>query len=188
MVQNIIVAEKVYSEYKSSEVWEVAVRIPSGKKIARRLCVEPLKAIRYMLLLRKRLEVKISKVCMDMVKQEHEAIKAAKDAARVKEENKHLYDIAQNLLAKDAERKAPTRRTPSFDLDEVERKLDEAGVNFIDIYSENLFVCVNISWGDWKHDHLLCRHIMQQLGYNFVSEEVTEEDGSDAYSAVHYYN
>lgn len=48
-------------------------------------------------------------------------------------------------------------------------------------------VCVSISWGDWKHDHLWARDLMSYLGYVKVGEVVTEEDGSDCYSAEHTY-
>ena len=46
---------------------------------------------------------------------------------------------------------------------------------------------VDISWGDWKHEHLWCRDLMGYLGYIETGEEETEEDGSDCYSAIHYF-
>lgn len=46
---------------------------------------------------------------------------------------------------------------------------------------------VEIGWGDWKHDHLCCDHIMKENGYTLINEVVTEEDGSDTYSSIHYY-
>ena len=48
-------------------------------------------------------------------------------------------------------------------------------------------VRVYIDWGDWKHEHLRCKYLMSELGYQFVDEEVTEEDGSDTYSSIHTY-
>ena len=44
--------------------------------------------------------------------------------------------------------------------------------------------------GDWKHDHLFCEYIAKEwLDENglhgVLREEVTEEDGSDWYGAVH---
>ena len=44
-----------------------------------------------------------------------------------------------------------------------------------------------ISWGDWKHDHLYLKWLMEQLGCFRISCEVTEDNGSDCYSAVHRY-
>lgn len=46
---------------------------------------------------------------------------------------------------------------------------------------------VEIGWGDWKHDHIFCDHIMRENGYTLINEVVTEEDGSDCYSSIHYY-
>lgn len=41
--------------------------------------------------------------------------------------------------------------------------------------------------GDWKHDHARCDYVMEQNGYTLLKKEVTEEDGSDWYTAIHYY-
>ncbi len=46
---------------------------------------------------------------------------------------------------------------------------------------------VDISWGDWKHEHLRAKYIAQQMGFTFVKSEEYEEDGSDCYSARHYF-
>ena len=46
---------------------------------------------------------------------------------------------------------------------------------------------VSISWGDWKHDHLWAKSLMGYLGYLEIGNKVTEEDGSDCYSAEHYF-
>ena len=46
---------------------------------------------------------------------------------------------------------------------------------------------VSISWGDWKHEHLWARDLMSYLGYAEIGSKVTEEDGSDTYSAEHYF-
>lgn len=66
--------------------------------------------------------------------------------------------------------------------------LNDNGV-WADVYSqmEGNIVIVNIDWGDWKHSHLWARDLMQYLGYVQVGEVVTEEDGSDCYSAEHTY-
>ena len=50
----------------------------------------------------------------------------------------------------------------------------------------------DITWGDWKHDHLRLYHLVNQFfrdrGYYVEREtEVTETDGSDSYSAEHYF-
>jgi hypothetical protein len=49
--------------------------------------------------------------------------------------------------------------------------------------------CVEISVdnGDWKHEHLGLRHLMEKNGFTFIGKEITGDDGSDCYSAVHTY-
>ena len=66
--------------------------------------------------------------------------------------------------------------------------LNENGV-WADVYSqmEGNIIIVNIDWGDWRHQHLWARDLMSYLGYVQVGEVVTEEDGSDCYSAEHTY-
>ena len=51
----------------------------------------------------------------------------------------------------------------------------------------NAAYVVSISWGDWKHEHLWARDLMSYLGYVEIGNKVTEEDGSDTYSAEHYF-
>lgn len=51
-------------------------------------------------------------------------------------------------------------------------------------------ICYQIDWGDWKHEHLradwLVKEFLNGLRYRYlISEETTEEDGSDTYSAEH---
>ena len=48
-----------------------------------------------------------------------------------------------------------------------------------------------IFWGDWKHDHLRVKYLVNQfmrtIGHTVAipHEVVTEHDGSDCYSAIH---
>ena len=52
-------------------------------------------------------------------------------------------------------------------------------------------ISADISWGDWKHDHLWFDHVAEKFfnekGYDVVNfnVDVTDEDGSDTYSAIH---
>lgn len=48
-------------------------------------------------------------------------------------------------------------------------------------------VVIEIHWGDWKHEHLRATFLMGKLGFVQYDEYVTEEDGSDCYSANHFY-
>ena len=55
----------------------------------------------------------------------------------------------------------------------------------VEVYSGE--VRVNIEWGDWKHEHWRCDLLMNNIGYKLEDEEITEEDESDTYSAIHIY-
>ena len=55
-----------------------------------------------------------------------------------------------------------------------------------ELVSDNL-VQVVIEWGDWKHEHSYCDYIMRTHGFIKTDEQVTEEDGSDCYSSIHFY-
>ena len=47
---------------------------------------------------------------------------------------------------------------------------------------------VHIDWGDWKHSHLRAKYLIESNGLGkFIRSETTEEDGSDCYSATHYF-
>lgn len=59
----------------------------------------------------------------------------------------------------------------------------------VSYYSE-CYLSVEINWGDWKHEHLRCKWLttefFEKLGLAASFEtEITEEDGSDCYSAIH---
>ena len=65
--------------------------------------------------------------------------------------------------------------------------LKDNGV-YADVYTNGVGgVQVHIDWGDWKHDHGWCDDLMGYLGWSEGDCIVTEENGSDCYSADHYY-
>lgn len=73
----------------------------------------------------------------------------------------------------------------------VERYLRDkkvSGITEVRFSPEMELVVVSISWGDWKHDHLRADYIVEHdLGGYLFGSVVTEEDGSDCYSADRYY-
>ena len=73
-------------------------------------------------------------------------------------------------------------------VEKIQKALNDDGISFSDV-SENMNgeITIYIEWGDWKHDHLFCDHIMNNLGYYLCSETETETDGSDCYSSIHKY-
>lgn len=72
------------------------------------------------------------------------------------------------------------------DEDKIQTILNNANV-YWEYYFDGDILCVEIEWGDWKHDHRFCDGLMKSIGYKLISEEVTDSDGSDAYSSVHTY-
>lgn len=74
--------------------------------------------------------------------------------------------------------------------EEVQKVLNDGGV-YADVYPHHTLpvIQVEISWGDWKHSHLRADWLISEhmKGLTKFSVQVTEENGSDAYSAVHNY-
>ena len=83
----------------------------------------------------------------------------------------------------------------------ISKKLDKNSlwVDDVKVYEDNnkIYIEISISWGDWKHEHLRLDYLIMNILYEYnpklvhncfkVSEEITEEDGSDTYSATHKY-
>ena len=56
---------------------------------------------------------------------------------------------------------------------------------------------IEISWGDWKHEHKRLDYVMFDIIYEYnpklvsnyymTGEEITDEDDSDTYSSIHKY-
>ena len=55
------------------------------------------------------------------------------------------------------------------------------------VYDELGMIAIEVEWGDWKHEHLHLDWIMKENGYTKMFDRITEEDGSDTYSAIHYF-
>ena len=81
----------------------------------------------------------------------------------------------------------PLDETIEDKVERIEKYLSDNEVYPCDTNIEGDYVVVDIDWGDWKHEHLWCTDLMGFIGYCEVNEVVTEEDGSDCYSAKHYY-
>lgn len=64
---------------------------------------------------------------------------------------------------------------------------------FAEVGFDGVAIEAEISWGDWKHEHLRCDFLAEEFfkkkGVMLISilDETTEEDGSDCYSALHRY-
>ena len=112
--------------------------------------------------------------------------------------SQELNDYCQHYIVKDADGKEKEVReaecvfspdyTKKYIDDTIHSFLNENGV-WADVYSqmEGNIIVVSIDWGDWRHQHLWAKSLMSYLGYGELGCEVTEENGSDCYSAVHYF-
>ena len=67
----------------------------------------------------------------------------------------------------------------------ISQFLEDNGV-YAEVYKSAIIVHVEIN-GDWKHEHGWGDVLMGYLGYKKLSEEVTEENGSDWYGSIHKY-
>ena len=79
---------------------------------------------------------------------------------------------------------------------EIQEKLDAIKKEFNDNYCgltpeitnfESNVIKIEIEWGDWKHEHRYADYIMEKYSFSKIYEQITEEDGSDCYSSIHYY-
>ena len=74
-------------------------------------------------------------------------------------------------------------------IEKVEKLLAENNIpSEVDQFSTLPALTVHIDWGDWKHEHLATRLLLtEELGLAYIRSETTEEDGTDCYSATHYF-
>ena len=63
----------------------------------------------------------------------------------------------------------------------------EVSISDVNESPDGKAVIVSVEWGDWKHTHAYLDTLMKRLGYTKYHEAVTEENGSDCYSADHYF-
>ena len=73
-------------------------------------------------------------------------------------------------------------------VEKIQKVLDDNDL-FGSVYNHKdlPIIYVEINWGDWKHDHLRTKCLLESIGCVYAGEDVTEEDGSDCYSAIHTY-
>lgn len=59
----------------------------------------------------------------------------------------------------------------------------------VDYNDQTKMIAVEVIWGDWKHEHWRLDYLVKENIPNLrsVHQVTTEEDGSDCYSAIHYY-
>ena len=72
------------------------------------------------------------------------------------------------------------------EMEEVNQILWDNNI-YHDTYIDDDYIVVKINWGDWKHDHLRADYILNNAGYVCIDTVVTDSNGSDCYSATHFY-
>lgn len=73
-----------------------------------------------------------------------------------------------------------------MEITSIVKTLNKCGIHG-DIWEDKNVIGIHISWGDWKHDHWRCDEVMNELGYELKNYKITEENGSDCFSADRFY-
>lgn len=98
-------------------------------------------------------------------------------------------DCLSHLSADECERILGEIRRQFYrnEYDIIYKTLREKDADFDEIWHDDDGFAISVNWGDWKHSHAYLKHLMRELGYTQIEEELTEEDGSDTYSSIHYF-
>ena len=107
-----------------------------------------------------------------------------------------IYDMNQVVPEGELSFVFPSDKEGFEMMNEIIEKIDSALQEnhvYADVYdwitdSGEKVVKIEIHWGDWKHDHLRAQWIVEDvlgIGVRKWDTDVTEEDGSDCYSAIH---
>lgn len=72
---------------------------------------------------------------------------------------------------------------------EIELLLMENNIHVEEVGYNAFSVFVEILWGDWKHEHLRVKYLISEKfsDCQSIHTQETETDGSDCYSAIHYF-
>ena len=106
-MEKIIFAERIYSEFKNTEVWHCGVKLENGKMYNRRDIIEPLKAYKYMVMLSRKEYIKIDPESrMKVLAHLNEQKAAAAAEAPVAEEKKAEKPVKRTRSSKKTEKAA----------------------------------------------------------------------------------
>jgi hypothetical protein len=99
-----------------------------------------------------------------------------------------IWSIQENYVPLQRQIKNHLSMNIAFYTQDIQRIFKENNCYYdYDIDFKDGTISVYVEWGDWKHDHIFLKHIMWENHYRQIEEVVTEEDGSDCYSATHYF-
>lgn len=82
-----------------------------------------------------------------------------------------------------------------MDMATITEKIEELMAKYhimgeiVGYYEDSKLITLEVTWGDWKHSHKLLDSLMWEEFEELkkVKEVTTEEDGSDCYTAIHFY-
>lgn len=111
--------------------------------------------------------------------------------ASVAESQEEAKECAEDY----AKRKEVTKIVPVSEIftdcegleEQIRKLLDELGITDDTLEMKHKEFSLKVT-GDWKHEHLHTNQIIEKtFNCKLISEDVTEEDGSDFYTAIHTY-
>ena len=103
------------------------------------------------------------------------------DTYDIKDDNGQVVSVYEYMVI------FPLDETIKDKAEQINKFLNDNRAYPTETYNEGEYIVVDIEWGDWKHEHIWCDNLMGYIGYSVADEVVTEENGSDCYSAKHYY-
>lgn len=105
------------------------------------------------------------------------------EAEEIKREREQFWSFDTNTKHRVVLKSFPKDKTALFD--HLVNLLINDGITIDDTVLDGY--ALHIEWGDWKHSHLHADCILSLFGFTLIKERVTEEDGSDCYSAWRTY-
>lgn len=93
------------------------------------------------------------------------------------------------LTINSVEFNTPTEKVITPELEkEICTTLEQFNMHYPMWREDDTTIAVEVTWGDWRHDHLQLDWFMRDnFDLTLVDVKITEEDGSDTYSAIRYY-
>lgn len=132
-----------------------------------------------------------SDIGYDILKQHYRTVKTSKDGKDFRLEYSQPINRAENKSLKE-NNEQETNDTDAL-IKEFSQYMRDNNFDYTayPTFNDGEFQ-VDITWGDWKHDHIYLQHLATEFfskkGISIEHmQETTEEDGSDTYSATHTF-
>ena len=74
-----------------------------------------------------------------------------------------------------------------MDIQQLQKYLNDNDLYWSGLSESDDTFIITIEWGDWEHDHLYLQHLMGKVNLPLKSYIITEENGSDCYSAEYEF-